>query len=158
MTAKHPKLYEIFKFLVIGGFSTIIDFLVMGTIMYLWEPHLYSNFLRVFLGGGSTLPVVIATCAGFLAAVAFSYIFSVLFVFSACDTKFAKSKSGIFVFTLLAAVGLGIHALGMYIGFDLLGINEWFVKIFLTLVVLAYNFITRKKLLFRNKKEEPLEE
>jgi len=155
-TIKHPKLVEVFKFLIIGGFSTIIDFLVMGTIMYLWQPHAHDNFFNVFMGGSySTLVVVVATGAGFIAAVTFSYVFSILFVFSASDTEFAKSKRGFVVFAILASIGLSIHILGMYIGFDILGINEWFIKIFLTLVVLVYNFISRKKLIFRMKKEVP---
>ena len=30
---------------------------------------------------------------------------------------------------------------------------EWIIKVFLTLVVLAFNYITRKKIIFKDKKE-----
>ena len=58
---------------------------------------------------------------------------------------------GFLLFSLLSAGGLAIHLLGMYLGYDLLHINEWIVKIILTAVVLVYNYITRKVLIFRKK-------
>ena len=57
------------------------------------------------------------------------------------------------IFAAISTVGLAIHMIGMYIGFDLLGGNEWIVKMILTLVVMVFNYLTRKRLLFNNKKE-----
>ena len=43
----------------------------------------------------------------------------------------------------------------MYLGYDLLHIDEWIVKIFLTAVVLVYNYLTRKFFIFRKKGNPP---
>ena len=47
--------------------------------------------------------------------------------------------------------------LGMFLGFNLLKINEWIVKIVMTLIVLIYNYITRKIFVFKDKEEKELE-
>jgi len=158
---KHPKLWEIFKFLLVGGLATLLDFAVMSVILYSFDPALYDNSIfKVFFGGGEpqTIATIVGTGAGFCAGLLFNYFLSVLFVFTGKDnsTQKAKTSKGFLMFSLLAAVGLTIHLVGMYVGYDLLGINEWIIKIVLTIVVLIFNYITRKKLLF-NKNEEKSE-
>lgn len=37
----------------------------------------------------------------------------------------------------------------MYVGFDVLHINEWIVKIVLTIIVLIYNYITKRLIIFK---------
>lgn len=152
---KYPKLWEIFKFLLIGGTATIIDFLLMSVFIYAFKAESFGyNFFDVFLNSknvSETWLVVCATGIGFAGGLVFNYSFSIIFVFE--DTKFAKTKKGFLYFSGLALIGLGIHLLGMYLGYDLLKINEWIVKIFLTIVVLVFNYITRKKLIFKTKGE-----
>lgn len=157
MIEKHPSLWEIFKFVLIGGIATLIDFLAMSVVLYIWDPAIYeNNFLKVFYGGGdpSSLAAIIATGIGFSVSLIFNYIFSVIFVFSGKNnsTQKAKTQKGFVLFAVFALIGLAIHVLGMYLGYDVLKINEWIVKISLTLIVLVFNYITRKKFIF-NKKE-----
>ena len=156
---KHPTLWEIFKFIIVGGIATVIDFMVMGIILYVWTPSFYShNFLRAFVfwqeGNPEVWATVIGTGLGFAVSLVFNYILSIFFVFTGKgnDSKKAKTARGTILFIVLAVIGLGIHVLGMYLG-KLIGINEWIVKVILTLVVLIFNYITRKKLIFTNKKE-----
>ena len=42
----------------------------------------------------------------------------------------------------------------MWLGFDVCGINEWIVKILVTFVVLVYNYLSRKFIIFTDKKGE----
>ena len=147
-----PLIREIVRFLLVGGGATIVDFLAMSLVLWAMQPAIYPNFLSVFLGGTqepSTLATVIGTGCGFLVGLAFNYIFSVLFVYK--EKGNSKTMGGFLLFSLLSAGGLAIHLLGMYLGYDLLHINEWIVKIILTAVVLVYNYITRKVLIFRKK-------
>ena len=53
------------------------------------------------------------------------------------------------MFLVLSAIGLGINMLGMWVGYDLIGINEWITKILMTLIVLVYNYVTRKLFIFK---------
>jgi len=151
----HATLAEIIRFLIIGGIATIIDFLVMGLVVYLFNPSLYSGFLDVYIGSvePSTVATIVGTGAGFLLGLVFNYIFSVKFVY--INKGNSKSTTGFVMFTVLSVIGLGIHLLGMWVGYDVLKINEWIVKIVLTIVVLIYNYISKKLLIFKkNKKTE----
>ena len=154
---KYPNLYEIFKFLIVGGLATIIDMLSMALVLYLYDPKLYNhNFLNTVIGDVSpnNLIAVIGTGIGFILGLVFNYIFSIVFVFNKTNTDFAKTKTGFVIFTLLSSIGFLIHTVGMAIGYGLLNINEWIIKIILTLVVLVFNYITRKKIIFKNKAEK----
>lgn len=150
---KSPKLYEIFKFLVVGGFATIIDMLTMALVLYMFNPSLYNhNFINTIIGEAepSNIATVIATGSGFIMGLIFNYIFSIIFVFNKSNTDFAKTKKGFLAFSLLSLVGFIIHTFGMALGYGVLNINEWIIKIFLTFVVLIFNYISRKKLIFKN--------
>ena len=145
----NPLLREIVRFLIVGGVATVVDFLTMSLVLYLMQPEIYPDFLSIFLGGTAeptTLATVIGTGAGFLVGLAFNYIFSVIFVYK--EKGRSKTVGGFFLFAVLSAGGLGIHLLGMYLGYDLLHINEWIIKIILTAVVLVYNYLTRKIFIF----------
>ncbi len=146
---RHPRLAEIMRFLIIGGGATVLDLLAMSLVLYAWQPSLYPHFYQVFYGGGepSTAATVVGTGVGFSVGLIFNYVFSVLFVFH--DQGQSRSVKGFVLFSVLSAIGLGIHLLGMYLGYDCLHLNEWLVKIVLTLVVLVYNYLTRKLLVFK---------
>ena len=153
---KYPKLYEIFKFLIVGGFATIIDMLSMALVLYIYKPSLYEyNFINTIIGDASpsNIATVVATGIGFILGLVFNYIFSIIFVFNRTNTNFAKTKKGFIVFTLLSFIGFLIHTIGMAIGYGVLNINEWLIKIILTFIVLIFNYISRKKIIFKNKKE-----
>ena len=149
LTKKYPRLAEIIRFLIVGGSATIVDYLAMGITLYCFNPSLYPHFYNVWIGGDnpSTIATIIGTGIGFIAGLIFNYIFSILFVFH--EKGESRSLKGFTIFTLLAIVGLLIHLVGMYLGYDLLHINEWIVKTFFTLVVLVYNYITRKIFIFK---------
>ena len=154
---KYPKLYEIFKFLVVGGFATIIDMLAMAIVLYIYNPKLYDyNFLNTVIGNESpdNFATVLGTGIGFICGLIFNYIFSIISVFNKSDTTFAKTKKGFILFSLLSSIGLLIHIVGMAVGYGVLKINEWIVKVILTFVVLVFNYITRKKIIFKEKVSE----
>lgn len=154
----NERLAEILRFCIVGGVATVVDFVAMGITLYCFDPSLYPNFFNVFYGGGT--PSVLASCVGtgvgFLAGLAVNYILSVLFVFD--EKGNSGTLSGFVVFALLSAGGLAINVLGMYLFVDLAHWNEWLIKILLTLVVLVYNYVTRKLIIFRKRPQRGGEE
>lgn len=140
---------EIMRFVLVGGLATVVDFLAMGVTLYLFDPSLYPSFFNAFYGGGE--PTLLANCfgtgIGFLVGLMANYLLSVIFVFN--EKGNSKSLKGFIIFAIFSAIGLGIHILGMYLLNGLLNLNQWLVKIFLTLVVLVYNYLTRKFLIFK---------
>ncbi len=150
---KHTKFCEFARFVIVGGITTLIDMLVMGVILYLFEPSLYPKFYNVWIGkvgDPKTIAAVIGTGTGFVVSVIFSYLLSIKFVYN--DEGNSKTTKGVILFFVLAAGGLFLNMFGMWLGFDVIGINEWIVKIIMTLIVLFYNFATRKILIFKNQK------
>ena len=146
---------EVLRFLITGGLATLIDMLCMGIVLYAFQPENYPHFYQVLIGGTvdpSTLSTVIGTGVGFLMGLIFNYLCSVFFVFR--EKGDSQSVRGFLRFALLSAGGLAIHLIGMYVGYSLLHINEWIVKIILTLLVLVYNYVTRKLLVFHQKGEK----
>ena len=148
----HKNVGEILRFIIVGGIATLIDMFTMGVVMYLMQKSIYTGFLNVFIGAPtpSTLATIVGTSVGFLVGLVVNYILSIAFVFN--EKGNSKSAKGFVVFTALSVIGLGINILGTYIGFDLLKLNQWLVKIIMILVVLVYNYISKKLVLFKNKK------
>lgn len=145
----HKTQAEILRFVIVGGIATLIDFFVTGVVMYLFDPSIYPHFYNIFYGGGqpSTIATVVGTGIGFTVSLIVNYILSVIFVFE--DKGSSKTKKGFFLFVILSVMGLGINMLGMYIGYDLCHINEWITKILMTIIVLIYNYLTRKFFIFK---------
>lgn len=141
---------EIIRFLFVGGLATVIDFLAMAITLYILEPaSTYPHFYNIFFGGGepSVLNNVFGTGTGFLFGLLANYVLSICFVFN--EKGNSKTKSGFVKFAVLSAIGLGIHVGGMALFNGVLKIDEWIVKIVLTLVVLVYNYVTRRLLIFK---------
>lgn len=145
---------EIMRFLLVGGLSTVIDFLIMGVVLYLSAPDSYDNFINVFFGTNQDpthFGALFGTGLGFVIGVIVNYLLSVYFVFN--ENENVKNVKGFVLFVVLSAGGLALHELGMW-GLHLkFGVNEWIVKIIMTILVMAYNFVTRRVLLFKKKGE-----
>lgn len=155
----HKKICEIIRFVIVGGIATVIDMLVMGVVLYLFEPALYPKFYNVWIGkvgDPKTIATVIGTGSGFIISLIFNYILSVIFVYE--DKGNSKSVKGAILFCVLSVIGLIINMVGMWIGYDLIGINEWITKIIMTLIVLVYNYTTRKLFIFKKSDKEKFQQ
>ncbi len=141
---------EIMRFVLVGGLATVIDFFVMGLTLYLLDSSIYPHFYNVFFGGGTptNLNSAIGTGMGFLFGLAANYLLSIIFVFN--EKGKSKTVKGAIKFTIFSVIGLIIHEVGMLVLFGKLKINEWIVKIAMTIVVLIYNYLTRKIFIFKN--------
>ena len=123
------QLYiQILRFLMVGGTAFLIDF---GALWLLTE-WLGINYL-------------LANCISFTASVIYNYILSTAWVF---NTKHTKNRSTEFtVFLVLSLIGLGINQGIMWITVERAGINYLLSKILATIIVMIFNFITRKHFL-----------
>lgn len=149
--AVHKTFGEILRFIIVGGIATIVDMFMMGVTMYLMQKEIYPSFLNAFVNTPhpSTLATVVGTAVGFCVGLVVNYVLSILFVFN--EKGNSKSAKGFMVFLVLSVIGLLINMGGMYVGYDLWRLNQWLVKIVMTIIVLVYNYISKRLLLFKNK-------
>ena len=121
---------QIIKFGIVGVIAFIIDY---GTLVILKELFIINLF--------------ISTEIAFIISVIVNYILSIKFVFD------VKNENNNFIpFIILSFIGLLLTELIMYIGVDKIEINYLIVKIVATIIVMVFNFITRKVLLENKRK------
>lgn len=126
--ARESLLIQIFKFVIVGGIATIIDWLIYF-ILY--------KFIK--------LEPIIANIISFSVSVVYNYYASCKYVFK---VNKEKSKTRQFTeFIIFSLIGLGINELLIFIFVNKLSWNAMLVKILATLIVMVFNFITRKKFL-----------
>lgn len=120
------KLFkQIFKFGIVGGLAFAIDYSIMVLCKEIFK-----------------LDVLLAAGLGFTISVIFNYIASVKWVF---DVNKNNSKAKQFItFIIFSIIGLILTEIIMYMGTDKMHISYLIVKVAATLIVMVFNFITRK--------------
>ena len=116
---------QIFKFIIVGGIATIIDWLIY---------FILCQFVKI--------DPLISNIISFSVSVVYNYWASCKYVFNVTN-KHSKGKQ-ITVFIVLSALGLGINELLIFALNTNLHWNYMLVKILATIIVMIFNFITRK--------------
>ena len=152
---KKQLFWEIFRFLLVGGLATVVDYVVAALFHGLVLPPKLI---------GETWSLIISTALGFSAGLLVNWFLSLAFVFKAIrDKKKASSKKSFLVYCLICVIGLVITLLGMQLvqilpTFTLFGTKQflnsswtwWLLKITLTLIVLVWNYVGRKLFVFKS--------
>lgn len=136
-------LAQIFKFIIVGGISFLIDFVVY-----------------TMMCNGLHIHYIIAGIAGFTVSVVANYILSMRFVFESKEDM-RKDKEFI-IFVVLSLVGMLLNSVILYVCIDLIyscwdllqevistEVMNVIAKVIATGIVMVYNFITRKIFLER---------
>ena len=122
---------------------------VGGTAFFVDIATLYFFKTKIFLGLGD-MGIYISTALGFLAGLVFNYIFSLTFVFkSAKDQKKGRNIFSFFLFFVIGIIGLLLTEAGMYVGVEFFNINYLMTKVVVAILVLIWNYVARKVLIFR---------
>ena len=128
---------EFFRYLFAGGFAFVVDFVTLIACREL----LFRN-----VGWGVYVSVFLAFAAGHVA----NYLLSMRFVFrDPEENRRGKTWRAFWLFALVAAFGMGVTELGMWVGYGLLGANYVGVKVVMATVVFVLNFIGRKVIVMR---------
>jgi putative flippase GtrA len=129
---------EFIRYLLVGGSAFLVDFCILVL------------FNRVLLPESLPYRLYIATAIGFIAGLVFNYIFSILFVFrSAKNGNKGRSSAAFLIFSVIGVIGLGLTEFGMYLGVNVLYLNYMLAKIVVTCIVLLWNYLGRKILIFK---------
>jgi putative flippase GtrA len=121
-------LNQIFKFVIVGGIATVLDFACL---------YCFKEFLH--------LPVLVANTLSFCISVCYNYWASTKWVFDVNKEK--DSKKVFLIFILFSIMGLLLNDFIMWICYKKLAIYYMMAKVIATLIVMVFNFITRKMFL-----------
>lgn len=113
---------QILKFGLVGGIAFLIDFCIFAILVKIGIHYLIAQIISFFI------------------SLIFNYIASIKWVFNAKK----QTKKEALLFIVLAIIGLGINELLLYIGISILNIDTILTKLISTMLVMIYNFITRK--------------
>ncbi len=156
---KKELFWEIFRFLLVGGAATLVDYFVF----WLFDGLLFSALAGKGVGLDALL-LTISTALGFCAGLTVNWLLSVYFVFRAVkDKEQVRSKKSFTIFTLIGVIGLLITELGvlglvavfpeisLFGSVELLGTawEKWLAKAIMTAIVLVWNYVGRKLFVFR---------
>ncbi|MCM1168234.1 MAG: GtrA family protein [Ruminococcus sp.] len=132
---------EFFRYAVVGGISFLADF---GTL---------TLFEEIVLGKSGDWRIFVSTAAGFVVGLVINYVLSLIFVFRSEDNSSSGKSAGEFiVFALVGVVGLGITEGLMHLGVNVLNFHYMAVKIVTAGIVLVWNYLGRKILVFNRPK------
>ncbi len=131
-------ILEFFRYCVVGGIAFLVDFGIL---------HL---FYSVIIGEEQRHSLFVSTALGFVGGLIVNYILSLVFVFlKSKSEKKGRNLKAFIVFFVIGIVGLALTELGMHFGVKVIHINYMLVKIAVTGVVLTWNYIMRKILIFK---------
>lgn len=156
---KTQLFWEIFRFLLVGGTATAVDYIVF----YLFRQWILPSSLFA-ASWWNVCSLVLATAFGFIVGLIVNWLLSVSFVFRSVRNKAeAASKKSFFVFAIIGLIGLGITEIGVVALVHifpeitlfgrtefLLPWKEWLAKAIMTCIVLVFNYVGRKLLIFKS--------
>jgi putative flippase GtrA len=144
-TFSNSLFWEIFRFAIVGLVAAIFDFTVGYLIQFV-----------AFSGNTSGYVTPLSTAGGFIIGVIINYLMSTYMVYKASSTNFSKTFKGIAFFVILSTVGMLLGIGIQYLCYDffnlklgLTGFSYPLVFIIRTLIVMVYNYITRKLFIFK---------
>lgn len=126
---RFPRLAEIFRFAFTGGICFVLDFLCLALMV---------EYLHV--------PELIATAIAFLISVVANYVICIRWVFTGAQDSGAGVKVSFFV---TSGIGLGLNELFMWLMTGVMGIHYMVAKIISTLLVMVWNYFTKRLVLKR---------
>lgn len=117
--------------------SQILKFGVVGVIAFLIDYGVLILLTEVF-----HVHYLLSAMISFTVSVIFNYIASMRFVFNGREDM-SKGREFV-IFLILSIIGLGLNELFMWLMVDRFVIHYMISKIFVTGIVMVWNFVTRK--------------
>lgn len=124
---KEPILYVIF-----GGFTTVVN--LVSYAIFTRLIHI-DDFVAIFLS--------------WVLAVFFAYITNKIWVFESKSTEAKQLFKEIVSFASARVATLGLEYVIMFIGVDMMHINDMIVKIFAQVLVIVANYVFSKLFIFK---------
>ena len=144
--------YEIVSYLVFGVLTTVVNFVVYG-LSNLLAGEGYETKTLFTVGSFDFLWIYVSQALAWVAAVIFAYITNKLFVFESSSWKadvIVKEVVSFFSARILSFILFEELLFILLTG--ILSINGWIAKVIISVLVIVFNFVASKLVIFRNKK------
>ena len=135
---------EVLLYLIFGGLTTVVDWGLSFLLYHFWGDAIEAN--TVLVHGANVI--------AWAAAVLFAFVTNRIWVFKSQKKGFLPilgelgSFAGGRVMTLLLQEAIFV------VFFDIMGINEFIVKIIAAVLVIILNYVISKLFVFRKKKTD----
>lgn len=123
---KGERFWEIFRFLAVGGFCFVLEFVLLYSLTE--------------YGG---LPPLISAPIAFTISLIVNYILCVTVVF---ETK-QQTKNQMFLFVVTSLMGLGVNQITMWFFIEVVGLWYMIAKVIAAAVVMIWNYVTKRMIL-----------
>ncbi len=150
--------YEIVSYLVFGVLTTLVNFIVYGLANLIAGGN-YEEKVLFSVGAFNFLWIYVSQALAWVMSVIFAYITNKLFVFES-----SSWKRGVVVKEVVSFFGARILSFILFeeLVFMLLAgalhINSWIAKIIISVMVVIFNFVASKLVIFKKKKTSEGEE
>ena len=134
--------YETISYLIVGVLTTIVDFAVFAVA---------NEALSASGGLSEVTAVMTAQVISWASAVLFAYILNKLVVFKNYDLRPAHILSEAAAFVAARVLSGVIVTVAIWLMVDLMGCNEYFAKLFTSVINIVLNYVASKLFIFRKK-------
>jgi putative flippase GtrA len=132
LTPTKNGFLQFFRYLFVGGIATVVDWGVLMGLTELLQLHHLVSAIFAFVAGLGT-----------------NFLLSKLLVFRASEAK-TNSLLEFLGYALIGVIGLGMTELIMFLFTDCMSLHYMLSKAIATAVVLVWNYLARKLLLYKN--------
>ena len=136
------KYREQLLYLIFGGLTTAVDWGVSFVLYYLWGDAIEETVYLIHA----------ANVLAWAAAVVFAYVTNRRWVFESARRGATAIAGEFFAFAGGRVTTLLLQEAMFWIFFDMLGINEYAIKLVAAVLVIVANYFISKLLVFRKKK------
>lgn len=135
----NSELVKVLLYLFVGGTAALVEWGLF---------YIFFMFLLPPLGLFFTYNMLLATTLAFSLSTLYHYFLGNVLVFDS-GSKYKRGKELSLVF-LVSIIGLGFNLFFMYIFASLLEWNPMFSKVLTSCIVVVWNYLSRKKWIFRS--------
>lgn len=123
---------QLFRYIIVGGVSFLVDYALLFTL----TEYLHLHYL---------LSATISFVAGLLV----NYLLSTSWIFR--HSKLKSRSAEFVIYGIIGVIGLLLNNLLLYVFTDWMGIHYMFSKLITAVLVMGWNFMGRKFILFNTK-------
>lgn len=126
-------LIKFFRYAFVGGIAFVVD-------------YLFFTIFSIILGDGN-ISLNVSTVAGFIGGLITNFGLSKKLVFT--EDARVNNKLEFIAYGIIGIIGCILNVLMMNVFVNLFTVNKYIAKIIVALIVLVYNYLARKIILYR---------